>query len=100
MLEGYLAALQAGRTGEREKLLADHPELAGTLEECISAIDFIHGAKRTLSGGGDAPARLGDFRLVRELGRGGMGVVYLAEQISTGRSVALSFGTQVPSPNA
>ncbi len=86
ILDQYLADLEAGRAPSREKLLAEHPGLASQLEPCLSGIEFIHRAARPAA---DAPSRLGDFEIVGEVGRGGMGVVYEARQLSLKRKVAL-----------
>ncbi len=46
------------------------------------------------------PCEFGDYRLLRLLGRGGMGAVYEAEQLSTGRRLALKMlGRQIDSPD-
>ncbi len=94
ILERYMDELQAGKAPSREELLRAHPEVADRLESCLAGIDFIHRAAnptaRTGSAaGGGEPLLLGDFRIVREVGRGGMGVVYEAEQLSLKRRVAL-----------
>jgi WD40 repeat protein/serine/threonine protein kinase len=99
-IEEYLAALEHGARPRRGEFLAQHAEVAGPLAECLDALDFLHtavGGLRVHRGGPDAltlsdsasAGLLGDFRIVRELGRGGMGVVYEAEQISLCRRVAL-----------
>ena len=86
VLDHYLADLQAGKTPDRAQLLADHPELARELADCLAGIEFVHQAAKPTAG---IPAQLGDFRILAELGRGGMGVVYEAEQLSLKRHVAL-----------
>ena len=99
-LEVYLKDLDAGRLCPRDEFLARHAEIADVLDECLAPIDFIHGAAAQLGGQQSVSsadpahtlepcAQLGDYRILREIGRGGMGVVYEAEQVSLGRHVAL-----------
>ncbi|MDB5356784.1 MAG: serine/threonine protein kinase [Phycisphaerales bacterium] len=99
----YMAALDEGRKPNRQELLARHPDIAGELSACLQGLSFVRAAGAEFSGarGGIGEARgaaegdlesaspLGDFRLVREIGRGGMGVVYEAVQLSLGRRVAV-----------
>ncbi len=64
-------------------MLADEPAEEGFLEPTPT----LHSAAR--EAGFDVGAELGDYRIVRPIGRGGTGVVFLAEQVSVGRLVAL-----------
>jgi serine/threonine protein kinase/WD40 repeat protein len=96
--------LERRRLGERptmEDYAARYPHLAGEIREFFPVLGLVEDFKPSLgesSGrieGSRIPGlaagmqRLGDFRLLREVGRGGMGIVYEAEQESLGRRVAL-----------
>ncbi len=88
ILDQYMADLSAGNAPERNQLLEAHPALAPQLEACLAGIEFINRATGAGTASAEPPV-LGDFRLIREIGRGGMGVVYEAEQTSLHRRVAL-----------
>jgi serine/threonine protein kinase len=103
VLLAYLEADQAGWAPDRRQVLAAYPELSAELEEFFAGHDAVErrtaplrAVKEGSLGGGASPGlapgplgQLGDFRLVREIGRGGMGTVYEAVQLSLNRRVAL-----------
>lgn len=116
LFEVWLGAREDGRPTEFAALLAEHPELADELTACHEGWALLEehaesslpgpllpgemglgesrlpGAtrradlKRTPLTAGDT---VGEFKLLRELGQGGMGSVWEAEQTTLGRRVAL-----------
>jgi serine/threonine protein kinase/tetratricopeptide (TPR) repeat protein len=94
ILDEYLLGLERGEPVEPEELLARHPDVADRLRGYLSGLALFHKAAvppwpSAIAGGPELGAVLGDFRLLREIGRGGMGVVYEAMQLSLSRRVAV-----------
>ncbi len=95
LVENLTARLEAGAPIDLEAVLREHPEHAAELRELLPALallaDLSHsaGEKETTADGTAPLGELGDYRIIREVGRGGMGVVYEAEQRSLRRRVAL-----------
>ncbi len=100
ILEDYLADLESGKGVDRESILRSHPELASALTRYLGSIEALYQAgvavndssaavASTLDNGLGNSSQLGDYIIRHEIGRGGMGIVYAADQISLGRTVAL-----------
>lgn len=71
-------------------LCREHPKHAESLRRAMAQLadaDLVD--RSALSGDTAFPETLGDYRLLQRIGGGGMGIVYLAEQVSLGRRVAL-----------
>ncbi|WP_165228568.1 WD40 repeat domain-containing serine/threonine protein kinase [Aquisphaera insulae] len=85
------AAAEAGerlRRGE-EVRPEDYPRHAEALRRLLPALRMMAGMPASPASLAPEIGRLGDFRLIREVSRGGMGIVYEAVQESLGRRVAL-----------
>src|SRR5258706_13423569 len=93
----YMALLEAGVHPSRHEFLARYPQIADELSICLDGLVSVHSAAAQMQSRGTAEVDeesatakpLGDFKLLREIGRGGMGVVYEAVQLSLGRRVAV-----------
>src|SRR6056297_955372 len=92
-VDEYLQELADSKQPAVEAYALNYPSIANLIRRTLPALEMINA---------DAPAapridefdlsrsqRIGDFRLLRKLGSGGMGLVYEAEQLSMGRRVAL-----------
>jgi tetratricopeptide (TPR) repeat protein/tRNA A-37 threonylcarbamoyl transferase component Bud32 len=99
-LDRYLTALEHDAPLSQDAIIAEHPDLAEPLRAYFHSLEELHEMAAGFGGGSKtethdepdesgAAKRIGDFELRREVGRGGMGVVYEARQISLNRRVAV-----------
>ena len=97
LAEEFMERLRSGEHPSVSEYAANHPDLADEIQALFPTIAALEQAKKsdqTSSSESDfsrqaIPERLGDFHIIREIGRGGMGIVYEARQESLRRRVAV-----------
>ncbi|MEP1643990.1 protein kinase domain-containing protein, partial [Rhodopirellula bahusiensis] len=96
-VKDYMRLLDSGKAPSIDAFLAEHAPIETELRPALEGLAMLHGVgapsePSATAVGPDAEFTakpIGDFQIVGELGRGGMGVVYEAIQLSLGRKVAL-----------
>ncbi|HEY1859114.1 MAG TPA: serine/threonine-protein kinase, partial [Gemmataceae bacterium] len=93
--DDFLCRLDHGERPDPEEYARRYPQLAAVLPQVLPALRVMRSLSHAVEpstptfGHPVLSGQIGDFRLLREIGHGGMGVVYEAEQVSLGRRVAL-----------
>lgn len=98
--DDFVRRLNAGEQPSIGDYTAEYPEIADDIRDFFEAINIVKVLNRESHGHSAKPSRLSgsakrkipsidDYRIVSEIARGGMGIVYEARQISLDRQVAL-----------
>lgn len=95
ILDHYLQEIEANRSGGIEVYCRNYPQYAEALRYYASGLELLittsSRAKCSVSGErlvGSVDS-LPDLRIIREIGRGGMGIVYEAQQLSSQKKIAV-----------